>query len=782
MSWIGYISRRHDPLNVEGFLSDDLGAILAEMSEGGMRKPGLPVVSDLSVGAWRAHQVGNEFADQLGIEPPEAAKGLFQPQRRGQRPMSGPMIEQWIDAEAAGKVGVLNALELATCILNAISKLPPQMFMVFLPPFGQTLGEVNLHFLRFFTEGLSHTGGRLIFVASSGEPACLPPGWQVEWKAPRQVSGTIEEVYLDSRWGHLPGVVPPNILAQQQPGGVAAVALTGGYGLILPSQRPRIGPTPQPGPPLQRKDGAPPWMVAYQQTLQIRGKPLQTILDLQEMTEYAWVCVEAGDIEAGLRLQQIGLEQATHPLSRAHMQTALQAMSLRAERYAEVGSEEERPRGLPAPVYDRWLRGKAYGATLAGDTNTARRCFLESQEFGHGEPETWDDLYARNLMALVFAREGNWERARGLQASIEEALAHQEVGNWHLRYLNALNTARLYRQRRLYDQASEYYSRAFAITDGVRVENDQFYANLCWARLEESCDHPDRAFVAWLRAGLHWAAASAPEAIGSRVAAILLERRVERESVVAEEVTEVLCTCLLRAAQNIGIDVSPAGEDSAPTFIYTGVSGLTADRQPITALAGRQWAVFARETWFPPPYDTASHRELRRVLWTLIRHIACPPSSFRPRTVQVDARYGREIPATSTEIIDCTVRLRAARLYARDTDVHFTSETHHGWEQESSVELAPGVSRIEQTSGRATVHFRRHWGPVALPVEATIFLDAATKGCRIKDLQAPQDRDNIINELRWLEAQHIVTITHPPTTNFTEGLTGRDRRSYPHAI
>src|SRR6185436_16032746 len=173
---------------------------------------------------------------------------------------------------------------------------------------------------------------------------------------------------------------------------------------------------------------------------------------------------------------------------------------------------------LPARLAVSLRAMTGYAAALAGSPTRARQ-LLRASNRGSGRPDRWPDLHARNTMALVLFRAGDLPGAVRLQETIERDLEADGGQDWHLRYINALNLARLHRASGHTSLAARYYSVAFDITNGSRVENDLLYTNFCMARQAEAEGEPRRIFVGWVRTALHWAAATIPESLSWRFAA-----------------------------------------------------------------------------------------------------------------------------------------------------------------------------------------------------------------------------------------------------------------------
>lgn len=746
MAWHGTITRLSAASPFEGVRlagGESIGSVLGATA----------AVSDLSLGAWRANQVACELADQLGVTLASRSLLRLEPIEANERaPVPSGIIDRWVDAEIAGNPGVLCAVDHAHQLLDAVCGATERTFAVIAPRFGNAWGLQNTRFIEVFAEGLRQVGGRLRLIACEGDEVLLPRGWKVEWIAVYGSREVVATVPVDPRWRDAPGLVPAGAEPCARRGAASALALAGGLRLVLPFERQAPSTPWRSHPPLTPLEGAMPWVLAHQELDASTGRT-----GVWTLAMYAIECFNSADIDLSLRLATVAAERAAFPLPRGHIKLLLQAIQLGAHRYLEAASDEDRPRGVPEPLRDRWLRGRAYAAALSRHPALVKSSFAETRTYSASAPLTWEDLYARNLMALAELQEGRWDDARALQASIEKALDARPGREWHIRYLNALNTARLYRQRRLYAEAGAYYQRAFEILDGLRVEGDQVYVNFCLARQAEDQGLYEEFVLFWLRTCLHWAAMAVPEALGWRCAAGILGRKVDPEEVTVDAVTERLLARLRPLAADLELgDLGPE-----PTFLGSQTPGLDADPEPFTGVGSPGWCVFVRRAHRAAPYDGPGHRELRRLLWSVLRGVAGVPEDVSARTVVVDARFGCEIPGTRVEAMDVAARLGALRIVFDGEDRPLTEVAHAEWECRSTLRLGPGVVSIEPTPDRPLVIFRRIREPLQLSTEDMPLIEAASRGMRVGELVAARREEGVLERLRALERLHVLSLAGP---------------------
>src|SRR5262249_41619938 len=141
----------------------------------------------------------------------------------------------------------------------------------------------------------------------------------------------------------------------------------------------------------------------------------------------------------------------------------------------------------------------------------------------------------------------------GIAAELARLARVEGFRDGRLEYINAINSARVQRRLGHWDASAQYYHRAFALTRGARTDSDLVYTGVCHALVDGRRGKPRDAFLAWLRASIHWLAAAAPDAIGGRVVAAITGRRPGVDEPFADAVSGSLRRSLLTGAEAAGI-------------------------------------------------------------------------------------------------------------------------------------------------------------------------------------------------------------------------------------
>src|SRR5689334_23324948 len=176
-----FITRDPGPIVLDGVRAPTLAALHSALD--GLDVGPAPIVADLSLGAWRSHQVACEFCIQLGLGSPLRAQPVPQSPPTGAAPPShGDLVGIRIDAESRGDRTLLDALDLATRVIGVVGDEPARTFLVFAPRYGLAWEAENSAFLRFLAQGLRGSAHRLLLIAAGPEDPVLPTGWSVNWR------------------------------------------------------------------------------------------------------------------------------------------------------------------------------------------------------------------------------------------------------------------------------------------------------------------------------------------------------------------------------------------------------------------------------------------------------------------------------------------------------------------------------------------------------------------------------------------------------------------------
>jgi tetratricopeptide (TPR) repeat protein len=759
------ITRDPDPIVLDGIRAPTLAALRAVLVSPAAG-PG-PLVSDLSLGAWRSHQVAAEFAAQLGITLPGAPPPPLQPTPPAAAARShGDLVGARIDAETRGDRIVLVALELATRLIAAVAAGAPPTLLVLAPRFGLPWEPENIAFLRFLAQGLRGRSTHLVLAATDADDPPLPPGWTVRWRdAPGPAAGAAEKSLL----GLVPGVVAPEIAAALDGGaGIAtaqALPLAGGHRLLAPEcRRP---PAAVPPPEYDRLAAAVQpfaWLAAY---AQCHGSPTQAdpaVLSAEGRQRFA-----EGGCAIALRLLERAVACATAPAEQGVFLAQLQGMRITLQRYQELVE-------APDPSADLWpalrailLEAKGWGLAMLDAAERAEPYFLEAQQLLGRDRYNREYLYLLNIMALNHLKLGDAAGALALERSIEVTLARQPRRDWHLEYINAINLARLYRRARQFHEAERYYQRAFATTQGIRSENDTLYVNVCLARLDQERGAVDEALLHWLRAGLHWVSNSVPEGLSSRVAGAILSRKPAPDESLPEAISGALEVLLRDTSRAADHGPAPAVLDQdldalpAPVFVRSDRLPAAASPPVIECAVGAPgWSVLATNLSLPAPFAGAQHRRLCALLYALLQARAATEELANRATLVVDDRLGDEMARTRAELYDTCLRLDVPRMVFAGEIVELDQEVRAELAWQSRVQPGSAVAELQFADGSATVHFKRYRAPLVL-TGADAQLLAALPGDRPLLLAELADRlgggdhpDRVLAAARRLEQARVL--------------------------
>src|SRR4051794_14930796 len=92
------------------------------------------LVSDVSIGSWRGHQVATELCGQLGVPSPRRSwPSLTDP---GPTPSFADLVGHGIDAESRGDTAALAALDAAQRITIRLSSMDRRTIVIFAPRTG----------------------------------------------------------------------------------------------------------------------------------------------------------------------------------------------------------------------------------------------------------------------------------------------------------------------------------------------------------------------------------------------------------------------------------------------------------------------------------------------------------------------------------------------------------------------------------------------------------------------------------------------------------------------
>ncbi|MBV8334675.1 MAG: hypothetical protein JO358_04340, partial [Alphaproteobacteria bacterium] len=606
---------------------------------------------------------------------------------------------------------------------------PGRVLLVLAPRFGHVWRPGDAAYVRFLAHGIGSADARLVLVAADATAPVLPPGLEVDW--------------WNSPSAEPPASAPPESLAGLIPdtptrtlaGQTGLLGLAPEHRLDLPHGRLLVDPAlrARPAAPLRRQfdklgaiEGIEPSLRAYAQR---HGNGY--FCDPVFLITQSWERFAEGAYDIALDLAEHAVLCTSDPAARARFLYELQGMRIALQRFADARRVSDPDHAQPAAIRAGLLLAKGWALALSGCPGDAKPYLATAKSMLHASVGSVRQfLYVRNIYALSLARTGEWEQAMAEEKEIEAALDAHAVASgapdWPLTYVNSLNQARLYKYRKDFSRALQYYDRAFATTLGARSESDAIYANLCLARLHAEAGEAQDAYFYWLRAGLHWAAARVPEALAPRVTSGILGRPIDRRDQVVDEISEVLIREIARAARVAGRDCAPVME----TPVFRRLDGVAAAQGAgfERMIGDPGWAVLVacagRE---PPALGSEPHVQLRRLLASLILSAVPDWESSRPARILLPCGTTGELPRTRAEATLITARLGIGDLVYGGRAYALSASERQRLIASRRIIRGEAVGAFGGNADESlTIEFKRYRAPVELTgLAARVFAAAA---------------------------------------------------------
>ena len=680
------ITRRPGMPEIDGIRAATLDGLLAALAARGITGP---VVTDLSLGEWRSHELARSCFEQLELDwPLPAAPEQAGPPPSWDDPNAASTIGDWIDAEGRGDAAARAALMLAEELL---CRLPERTLslVVLAPRFGIAWQPDSAVFLRCLAYG-RRPGDRLILVADESADPSGCAGITVNWSdAPSDAArprppglAALVPTTLDPETGHALGA--------------SGHTLRAGFVLVPPEWRRSPASTPRLEFDRLAAAAVPSWLRAF---AQVYGNNL--FVDAWFLCAQANRRLAEGGHGIALRLMERAAACAKTQEDRAVLNALAQGYRIALMRYEEAIAAPDPSPALPPLLRGAQLMTKGWGLVMTGQAQLAQPYMQGAREalgpiLGHNR----QFLYLLNISALNLVNLGDLDGALKIEKEIEAVSAALPDHDYRLEYVNSINIARLYRRHNQLDLAAEYYERAFATTEGARTESDLVYTNVCMARLDGARGRALDAFHAWLRASLHWLASDVPEAIGWRVLSAILGRKAVPASTPTEQVAGALAGLLAASAEAAGIGLSPAPQ-RAPAFVRADrVHGAAAE-----ALGAPGFSVLVTREPFSSALAGPCHDALAALVAGLASAAAGAPEIANAPAILVDDGFGREMATTREGLIATCLRLSIGRARFTGDSVPIPAVCRLG------VRLGPAVSRVEFSGEEGLVHFKRYLPP-----------------------------------------------------------------------
>jgi tetratricopeptide (TPR) repeat protein len=712
------------------------------------------IFADLSLGAWKIHQVASEFCMQMGITA--SFKNVQNLPSLQTFPCYADIIGAGVDAEATGDRAITTALSLATQIAIELQELPPQLFLVISPRFDLAWELENIRFLEFLHSALAQSDSQLIVICTDAITFNLPINWSVHWLNQPETSPVSTSSGLLRL---IPGIVDLDT-TMNIPDQITSLALLKNHLLIPPELRQdpqqasrfdydALGVVTTTGD----------WLEAY---TQVMGNTFY--IEPSFLCTQAWKSFAAGSFSLAFRLMERAVFASRQPQQQGVLQSQLQGMRIALQHFSEVSKSNDPSPAIPLQMQGFLWQAKAWGLVMTHSNTTATMYLQKAQQCLGLRKNDQEFLYLLNISALNQFRLGNLDQALQMEQEIEFQMSQLNKPEYRLIYINSLNLARIYRQQEQFDLANIYYQKAFATTLGAKTESDLIYFNICLAQLNTLRNLPSDAFFSWLRASLYWVSSSIPEAIGERVIRSLIKQPLLLSSpqiieTFSTKLFEHLYSSIQRSSNLLNIPTELELNTSQPKFIRA--EFLDTNASCLFLAGGDGWSVLGSTESVTIPFDGQAHQRLRALLFYLLQKL-CPRDDWlNVQTIAVDDQLGYEMALTLPELINTGLRWQVTRISWHGQSIHLSDSAQLA--RQSLISCNDAISHITFTSPQPTAFFKRYLLPKPLTlIEQQVLAELSQPRSLLELTQILQlSLDDCLLLVQSLEQLHLIHCSLP---------------------
>jgi tetratricopeptide (TPR) repeat protein len=516
--------------------------------------------SDLSLGGWRSFSIARDFFSQCNLAFPEIDTNRATSTDIKSNFDSGKIIGKGIDSEARGNINLINASLIAKQLIKYVEASgKDHVFFCIEPAFGNVWRDEDKLFLQYLNWYIGSSTHQIMFFSltkdipndsifnfvTNAKSLSLSSRLDCNKKQDVKQEQDSSSVSLDNI-----AVLIPGIISRDQINDLSIdvnkfkhILLPNGYVLIDPIERRNTTDLSshffdELVPKLKNM----PWLAVY-----CRVKGSNHFLRPMECAQIAWEHYANGATEVAVEIME-HISLCTRDITnKAVLLCQLQGMRISLQLFDEV-IEQALPQGnIPIDLENFLWQARGWGLVFSGQPQDAKYCF-EKADKTYNREHIFEYLYFLNISALTEARLGNFNKALELELKIVEEHKSLPLTDHMLEYVNKLNTARLYRLRKDFKTAKDYYLAAFSTTNGCRTETDLFYVYASLALLAESQNNYKQAFFLWFTACIQWLGCKHPEAMGARALKVLINDPTE---LAPEEIVEKLAQEMLIKLRNV---------------------------------------------------------------------------------------------------------------------------------------------------------------------------------------------------------------------------------------
>lgn len=387
--------------------------------------------------------------------------------------------------------------------------------------------------------------------------------------------------------------------------------------------------------------------------------------------QYAWKLAELGADEGAVDLLNEACGCSQHPEIKALYIIQLQYLYIASQRYVEAARGCLSYELLDGEWQQQYCLTKAWGATLIKNLGLAAEYFIKAGMPLNQLPSDINSLYRSNIYALWLHLSNQSSHAIKIENSIKATLEEQQSIHYQMRYINAINLARLHRSNSNFTASHLYYDLAFETIKGLYTETDYIYSNICYAILNESNNDYWTAFHCWLRAALHWVVTAYQEALGWRAVRVILKNNFSPHAKLDPGlISQAFYSKLSDLILKLNIQLK---KTCTHPIQFMDQKTITSQHQPVIALGGIGWSIFAYKQARSHSKSSQHYSHdvpLAALLGQIVFFLSgCQRDPLTMDILTVVRMHGYEMPTNIHEVISHSVRSQISHI-------NFANKTH----------------------------------------------------------------------------------------------------------
>ncbi len=702
------------------------------------------IFADLSLGSWKGHWVANELCRQLNIDLPNTNIQPILGSTKNNNFTTTNIIGQLIDNESSGDKNFKNAYRFTTKIINQVALKKIKWIFIIAPLDGNYWGLENIYLIYLLSyRSCSWPYQISILLSKNGQ---LPSTKKINIDLQNKPCVSHAVKSTPNSTAAIPGIIDPSAWNTAMEYSNENLLLNNGHVIIDPNQRSKT--ISNFSVKDLKKTATQTHILAY---LELHDKH-QNVNFLQK--------------EAGIRFAEGAYEVAMHILSKIQKSglhsSQLAAIAIQQQTinialmHFEKAAQGPLPSDdLPAQFKAFLYQSKAWGLVMTNKPKAAAPLFEQARQ--HLDPNAHPSLYLYllNISALNKMKLGDIEAAFSLQKTIEQQLKSMPNTDWHITYINCINQARLYKRQKKFEQAINYYQKAFAINYQLKNESDLLYTNLCFAQLATFMGDNTQSLVYWIRVCMHWLSNPLPETLAHRVMQAILAQPLSHRTGNVEQISAALRKHLLHAAINNKITFKP--------FIKPiPFARVSLQYKPIMGMGNDGWLVYGSQQKLPLIYTGNHYEALNKNLLGILSAFLPTCNLVDYNCFLTDTQNGIELPANSSAFFWSCLKWHVTHLIYKEQCYDISLEKNSTYIKDYKIGISPSIHFIEKNNQNWVVYFKRYKVPLKLDQEEKKLLEILLEqqNCNIKNLQnlLKKGLSSLIEWLHMLEKKSIITI------------------------